>query len=162
MITLIGCPLRQWDIDRTVEVLNKDIIELHFCNQHHCSPKVAKVANGMAAIPNELLQLYQEIDVYGLDVNGDTVYSCKLDVNARLKPDDYPFNVDPDGPGATSEQLAQIEQNKQDIGKLSEQKVDKTYIVSVFRELKQVLQGGDIDSAIAILDEAILDLSTLA
>lgn len=47
-------------------------------------------------------------------------------------------------------------------GQLAEQKVDKTYIVSVFGELKQVLQGGDIDSAVAILDEAILDLSTLA
>ena len=51
---------------------------------------------------------------------------------------------------------------KEEVSELSEQKVDKTYIVSVFGELKQVLQGGDIDSAIAILDEAILDLSTLA
>lgn len=54
------------------------------------------------------------------------------------------------------------EEAREHITDLSEQKVDKTYIVSVFRELKQVLQGGDIDSAIAILDEAILDLSTLS
>lgn len=51
---------------------------------------------------------------------------------------------------------------RKETAKLKEEKVDKTYIVSVFGELKQVLQVGDIDSAIAILDEAILDLSTLA
>lgn len=56
----------------------------------------------------------------------------------------------------------QIDEKLDKVDELSKEKVDKVYIISVFRELKQVLQGGDIDSAIAILDEAILDLSTLA
>ena len=40
--------------------------------------------------------------------------------------------------------------------------VDKTYIVSVFEELKTALEEADIAGAIAVLDSAILDLSTLA
>jgi hypothetical protein len=38
---------------------------------------------------------------------------------------------------------------------------DRTYLVSVFEELKAALEASDIDGAIAVLDEAILDLSTL-
>ena len=45
---------------------------------------------------------------------------------------------------------------------LSEQKADKSYIISVFNELKALIQNGENDSAVAVLDEAILDLSTLA
>lgn len=41
-------------------------------------------------------------------------------------------------------------------------KVDKTYLVSVFEELKVALEEADIAGAIAVLDEAILDLSELA
>lgn len=41
-------------------------------------------------------------------------------------------------------------------------KVDKSYIVSVFSELKTALENADIDGAIAILDQAILDMATLA
>lgn len=48
------------------------------------------------------------------------------------------------------------------ISELSEQKADKSYVVSVFEQLKQLIQTGDIESAVAVLDEAILDLATLA
>jgi hypothetical protein len=41
-------------------------------------------------------------------------------------------------------------------------KVDKSYIVSVFGELKTALENADIDGAIAVLDQAILDMATLA
>lgn len=40
--------------------------------------------------------------------------------------------------------------------------VDSEYIVSVFEELKKLIQAGNVDSAIAVLDEAILDLHKLA
>lgn len=45
---------------------------------------------------------------------------------------------------------------------LQQEKADKSYVVSVFEQLKQLIQNGDIESAVAVLDEAILDLSTLA
>lgn len=51
---------------------------------------------------------------------------------------------------------------KADITKLLGQKADKSYVVSIFEQLKQLIQNGEMDSAVAILDEAILDLSTLA
>lgn len=43
-----------------------------------------------------------------------------------------------------------------------EKKADKDYVVSVFEELKELIKNGDTDGAIAVLDQAILDLSTLA
>ena len=41
-------------------------------------------------------------------------------------------------------------------------KVDKSYIISVFGELKTALENADIEGAIAVLDQAILDMATLA
>lgn len=51
---------------------------------------------------------------------------------------------------------------REQIGQLSSEKADKKYVVSVFEELKSLLQNGETDSAVALLDSAILDLSTLA
>ena len=51
---------------------------------------------------------------------------------------------------------------EKDLNKLSEEKADKNYVISVFEELKQLIQNGNIDGAVAVLDQAILDLSTLA
>lgn len=46
---------------------------------------------------------------------------------------------------------------------LSKEIVDhKAYVVSVFEELKELIQAGNSTAAIAVLDKAILDLSTLA
>lgn len=39
---------------------------------------------------------------------------------------------------------------------------EKSYIVSVFEELKALIKAGNTDGAIAVLDEAILDLAVLA
>jgi hypothetical protein len=55
----------------------------------------------------------------------------------------------------TEEQKAQAREN---IGAVS-----TAYIISVFEELKAILEEeSDVEDAIAVLDEAILDLSTLA
>lgn len=74
--------------------------------------------------------------------------------------DDYfnrnPMMIDRELKDATKAAPADI------VGKLSEEKADKEYVVSVFEELKRLLQNGETDSAIALLDSAILDLSTLA
>lgn len=48
------------------------------------------------------------------------------------------------------------------VTELSGQKADKSYVVAVFEELKNLIQNGQTDSAIAVLDKAILDLSVLA
>lgn len=53
---------------------------------------------------------------------------------------------------------------KMDISALIDNKVGdlRSYVASVFEELKELIQNGDIESAVAILDEAILDVSVLA
>lgn len=51
----------------------------------------------------------------------------------------------------------------EEVGKLSNEIDDyKAYVISVFEQLKQLIQNGEMDAAVAVLDEAILDLSTLA
>lgn len=67
----------------------------------------------------------------------------------------------------TETQKAQARENigtasHEQLKELSEKKADKSYVVSVFEQLKQLIQTGDIESAVAVLDEAILDLATLA
>jgi hypothetical protein len=52
---------------------------------------------------------------------------------------------------------AQKEQARNNIGTVS-----TAYMTSVFEELKTALEEADIAGAIAVLDEAILDLSTVA
>ena len=94
MISLIGGPLHQWQLDRKCEVIGKDITEVHFCNEHHCHALVEQVVDGMVTIPPVLLQLHQEIEVYGINSNGEEVYSCKWDVYSKAKPKDYSCNDD--------------------------------------------------------------------
>ena len=48
------------------------------------------------------------------------------------------------------------------ITKLETDKADKSYVVSIFEQLKELIQTGEITQAVALLDSAILDLSTLA
>lgn len=45
---------------------------------------------------------------------------------------------------------------------IAEKMADKEYIVSLFNELKELIQSGDIPGAVAVLDKAILDNSVLA
>lgn len=40
--------------------------------------------------------------------------------------------------------------------------VDREYITGIFEELKELIKSGQAESVIAVLDEAILDLSILA
>ena len=48
------------------------------------------------------------------------------------------------------------------INQILEEKADKAYMVQLFEELKTLIQSGNTESAIAVLDEAILDLTRLA
>ena len=48
------------------------------------------------------------------------------------------------------------------INQLSEEKADKEFVVSIFEQLKVLIEAGKTDEVIAVLDEAILDLAVLA
>lgn len=54
------------------------------------------------------------------------------------------------------------EKARSDIAALSEGKADKAYMVALFEELKALILSGDTESAVALLDHAILDNAVLA
>lgn len=45
---------------------------------------------------------------------------------------------------------------------MEEEKADKEFVVSIFEQLKALIEAGKTDEVIAVLDEAILDLAVLA
>lgn len=45
---------------------------------------------------------------------------------------------------------------------LSKEKADKEFVVGIFEQLKALIEAGKTDEAIAVLDEAILDMAVLA
>lgn len=51
---------------------------------------------------------------------------------------------------------------KKELGELSEAKADKELVINIFEQLKVLIEVGKTDEAIAVLDEAILDLAILA
>ena len=48
------------------------------------------------------------------------------------------------------------------VSQISKEKADKEFVVSIFEQLKALIEAGKTDEAIAVLDEAILDLAVLA
>jgi hypothetical protein len=48
------------------------------------------------------------------------------------------------------------------IDALEKEKADKTYMVTLFEELKSLILAGNTESAVALLDQAILDNAVLA
>lgn len=97
MINLIGNNLDQWETGRKIQVVNKDIVKLSFCNNHCCNPIEVDVVDGIVDIPNKLLQQSMDIDVYGINENGEEVYSCMFAVNSKYKPADYSEPVEEGG-----------------------------------------------------------------
>ena len=45
---------------------------------------------------------------------------------------------------------------------MEEEKADKEFVVSIFEQLKALIEAGKTDEVIAVLDEAIFDLAVLA
>lgn len=97
MIKLLGNTLHQWDMDRQINILDDDIVNVSFSNNHHCHPTVVEVVDSAVIIPNKLLQHCQDIHVYGLNSEGNIIYECQLEVNSEVKPSDYPLDVEDDG-----------------------------------------------------------------
>lgn len=78
----------QWDLDRQVIVEDPSIVEVHFCNRTDDCSLVTEVVNGVANVPNILLQKSFDIRVFGYDGKA-TLHDKKFKVNARTKPSDY-------------------------------------------------------------------------
>lgn len=81
--------LWQWDINRQVKVEDPAIDEVHFCNRTSDCSLVVEVKDGVADIPNILLQQDFPIKVYAYLKDGYTKVEECLKVKSRTKPSDY-------------------------------------------------------------------------
>lgn len=106
--------LWQWDTGRTLAV-DADCSQVHFSNKVFGRSIDVDVADGVAIIPDILLQTDKELNVWafvGTAENGYTKISKTFNVNRRNKPADYVFTP----PDQTSleeikERLEYLEQN---------------------------------------------------
>ena len=85
--------LWQWDTGRTLTVDN-DCSQVHFSNKVFGRSIDVNVADGVAIIPDVLLQTDKDLNVWafsGTAENGYTKISKTFKVNRRNKPADYVF-----------------------------------------------------------------------
>ena len=85
--------LWQWDTGRTL-IVDADCSQVHFSNKVFGRSIDVNVANGVAIIPDVLLQTDKDLNVWafsGTAENGYTKISKTFKVNRRNKPADYVF-----------------------------------------------------------------------
>ena len=80
----------QWDLDRQVVVDDPSIVEVHFCNRTEDVSLVVEVVDGLASVPNILLQSNFDIRVFGYDGKA-TRHDAVFKVKAKTKPSDYVY-----------------------------------------------------------------------
>ena len=80
----------QWDLDRQVVVDDPSITEVHFCNRTEDVSLVVEVVDGLANVPNILLQSSFDMRVFAYDGKA-TRYDAVFKVKAKTKPSDYVY-----------------------------------------------------------------------
>lgn len=80
----------QWDLNRKLIIVDASITEVHFCNRTDDCSLVVEVVDGLANVPNILLQDNWRIKVYAYDGEA-TLHSATFEVIARTKPADYVY-----------------------------------------------------------------------
>ena len=83
--------LYQWDINRRIIVNDPNIGEVHFCNHISDCALVVQVKDGLADIPNILLQDARPIRAYAYMDDSYTLTEQQFTVKARTKPCDYVY-----------------------------------------------------------------------
>lgn len=83
--------LYQWDVDRYIIVNDPNICEVHFCNRTSDCSLVVEVKDGLAAIPNIILQDARPIRAYAYCDDKYTLTEQQFAVKARTKPADYVY-----------------------------------------------------------------------
>ena len=79
-----------WDLDRQIVVDDPSITEVHFCNRTEDVSLVVEVVDGLANVPNILLQSSFDMRVFGYDGKA-TRYDAVFKVKAKTKPSDYVY-----------------------------------------------------------------------
>ena len=93
MIAVVGSGLTQWDVGRKVEVKNTDSDHVHFANQGDSYAAKVPLKDGVAEIPDYLLQTGKPLFVYAV-LNGVTMEIVSFSVRKREKPADYVYEKD--------------------------------------------------------------------
>lgn len=110
--------LWQWDTGRTLSV-DTDCSQVHFSNKVFGRSIDVDVADGVAIIPDILLQTDNDLNVWafvGTAENGYTKISKTFKVNRRNKPADYVFTpTDQTSLEEIKERLEYLEQNTVDV-----------------------------------------------
>ena len=84
----------QWDTALTVTVSGGEMTECHFANRKQGTAYVQAVINGVARVPDELLQVASTIKAYGYvsdGAGGQTYVEQTFEVIARNIPSDYTY-----------------------------------------------------------------------
>lgn len=87
-------PWYQWDTGLTVTVSGGEMNECHFANRKQGTAYVQAVINGVARVPDELLQVAAPIKAYGYvsdGAGGQTYVEQSFEVIARNIPADYTY-----------------------------------------------------------------------
>lgn len=93
-ITADKTPWYQWDTGLTVTVSGGEMNECHFANRKQGTAYVQAVINGVARVPDELLQVAAPIKAYGYvsdGAGGQTYVEQTFEVIARNIPSDYTY-----------------------------------------------------------------------
>lgn len=93
-ITADKTPWYQWDTGLTVTVSGGAMTECHFANRKQGTAYVQAVINGVARVPDELLQVAAPIKAYGYisdGAGGQTYIEQSFEVIARNIPADYTY-----------------------------------------------------------------------
>lgn len=80
----------QWDTNRQIAVDDPTITEVHFCNRVDNCSLVVEVVDGVANVPNVILQYGFKLKVFGYDGEA-TMHEQEFEVKARTKPSDYVY-----------------------------------------------------------------------
>lgn len=80
----------QWDTNRQIAVDDPTITEVHFCNRVDNCSLVVEVVDGVANVPNLILQYGFKLKVFGYDGEA-TMHEQEFEVKARTKPSDYVY-----------------------------------------------------------------------
>lgn len=113
----------QWDINQKLIVDNKDIKELHYSNATIGKALVVSVIDGIADVPNILLQNAFDIKVYGFC--GECVRDTAVfNVISRAKPEDYVY---------TETEIKRYETLEADIEELKEKTTNNSEEIEVIK-----------------------------
>ncbi len=93
MIEIFGTELFQWDTGRSVKVTESEADHVHFANKGDSKAVIMEIADGIAKIPNYLLQTGKQLCVYAVK-NGVTVDRKIFYVKTRERPENYVYEED--------------------------------------------------------------------